>query len=242
MERRDADAELAAKLGDGQLGLGLSLDLPAPPVEPRLVVHVRSHPSHRGFSRYRVKCGPGARLPRAPRMVRPNAYAAFRFLVIRRGILPLTGARGYSVYMRILVAGDRNWVCRDLAKSVIERLIARYGRDLVIVHGAATGVDTAFSDAARDAGLNVEPHEVTGVDWNYYGERAGPLRNAKMVQLGADLCIAVHRNLRASHGTKDCATRAIAAGIPTFIVGSDDGAPVRLDANDSRLAQRRHGR
>ncbi len=29
---------------------------------------------HRGFSRYRVKCGPGARLPCAPRMVRPSSY------------------------------------------------------------------------------------------------------------------------------------------------------------------------
>ncbi len=150
--------------------------------------------------------------------------------------------RCYHLYMRILVTGDRNWACRELAKSVIERLIARYGRDLVIVHGAATGVDTAFSDAARDARLKVEPNEVTGVDWSYYGKRAGALRNAKMVQLGADLCIAVHRNLRASLGTTDCATRAIAAGIPSYIVESDDGAPVRLEANDSRLAQRRHGR
>jgi hypothetical protein len=36
MERRDADAKLSAEVGDGQVGLGLSLDLPAPPVEPRL--------------------------------------------------------------------------------------------------------------------------------------------------------------------------------------------------------------
>ncbi len=141
--------------------------------------------------------------------------------------------------MRILVTGDRNWVCRDLTKSVIERLIARYGSDLVIVHGAATGVDTTFGDAARHAGLKVEPHEVTGVDWKYYGNRAEPLRNAKMVRLGADLCIAVHRDLARSLGTKDCAARAIAAGIPTYLIESDEGMPTRLESGDARLAQPR---
>ncbi len=67
----------------------------------------------------------------------------------------------------------------------------------MIVHGAAAGVDTAFGDAAQRAGLSVEPHEVSGVDWKYYGKRAGPLRNAKMVRLGADLCIAVTVTWRA---------------------------------------------
>jgi hypothetical protein len=47
---------------------------PTPPVEPRLVVRVRSHPSQRGFSRYRVAHSPGAKLPRPPRIVRPNGY------------------------------------------------------------------------------------------------------------------------------------------------------------------------
>src|SRR5262249_54242335 len=51
IERRYADAELSAEVGDGQFGFGLSLDLPAPPVEPRLVIRVRSHAGHRGFSR-----------------------------------------------------------------------------------------------------------------------------------------------------------------------------------------------
>jgi WD40 repeat protein len=37
---------LTARVGDGQLGLGLALDLPAPPIEPRLVVCARFHPSH----------------------------------------------------------------------------------------------------------------------------------------------------------------------------------------------------
>jgi hypothetical protein len=37
--------------------------------------------------------------------------------------------------MRIIVTGDRFWVCNPLAAAILERLIARYGSDIVIVHG-----------------------------------------------------------------------------------------------------------
>src|SRR5262245_52005376 len=46
--------------------------------------------------------------------------------------------------MRIIVTGDRNWYAPDLAEQVINRLILRYGPSLVIVHGAATGIDRSF--------------------------------------------------------------------------------------------------
>jgi hypothetical protein len=32
--------------------------------------------------------------------------------------------------MRILITGDRHWRCNDLAKQIVNRLIARYGPDL----------------------------------------------------------------------------------------------------------------
>jgi acetylglutamate kinase len=47
--------------------------------------------------------------------------------------------------MRILITGDRHWSCMELAERVVSRLIARYGYDLVIVHGGANGVDQAFA-------------------------------------------------------------------------------------------------
>ena len=139
------------------------------------------------------------------------------------GTFPLSR---YYVDMRILIAGDHEWRCTDLAERVIRRLIARYGTQLVIVHGFNSGVDTAFEDAAQAAHVATEAYAITGVERNYYGERAGPLRNASMVKLGADLCIVVHRNLGASVNTKDCAAQAIAAGIPTYLIESDDGVPV----------------
>ena len=46
---------------------------------------------------------------------------------------------GYYLHMRILIASDRHWRCNDLAKQIINRLLARYGADLVIVHRWRTG-------------------------------------------------------------------------------------------------------
>jgi hypothetical protein len=54
--------------------------------------------------------------------------------------------------VKILVAGDRNWRCEALAARIVQRLIARYGRGITIVHGACSGVDSAFAGAAVMAG------------------------------------------------------------------------------------------
>jgi hypothetical protein len=141
--------------------------------------------------------------------------------------------------MRILVSGDHKWRCTQLAEKITRRLIARYGTEVVIVHGFNSGVDTAFEDAARAAGLATEAYAITGLERNYFGERAGPLRNARMVKLGADLCIVVRRNLAASSNTKNCAAQATAAGVPTYLIASDEGVPVKLEADDTGPAQRR---
>lgn len=133
---------------------------------------------------------------------------------------------------RILVTGDRAWACNTLAAEVLRRLADRHGPDLVIVHGHATGVDESWSDVCRGLGFAQEPHPA---DWDRLGNRAGPVRNAEMVAAGAVLCLAFHRFLPGSKGTKDCCRRAIAAGIPTYLIDSDAGNPVRLRADDWRL-------
>jgi hypothetical protein len=141
--------------------------------------------------------------------------------------------------MRILICGEHDWRCSDLAERVIRRLIARYGTQLVIVHGFNSGADTAFEVAAQAARLTTELHAITGVDRNYFKERAGPLRDARMVKLGADLCIVVHRNLAASSDTKNCAAQSIVAGIPTYLIDADEGVPIKLEADDPRLGRRK---
>jgi len=49
-----------------------------------------------------------------------------------------------------------------------------------------------------------------------------------MIRAGAELCIVVHRSLATSRGDKDCALQAIAAGIPTYLIDSEEAVPRRL--------------
>jgi hypothetical protein len=154
----------------------------------------------------------------------------------------------YNASMRVLITGDRNWAPHDLAKQVVERLLTRYGRGILIVHGAAPGIDWAFTRACQDLSVAQEAHAAR---WNEldapgavirqtkdgvrYNANAGPARNAEMVAAGAEMCIALHRRFAWSRGTKDCVRRAIAAEIPTYLIDSAQAQPRRLRAGDARL-------
>ncbi len=150
----------------------------------------------------------------------------------RKG-LPSALQAEYYLDMRILVTGDRHWNCTDLAERVVNRLLARYGPDMVIIHGGACGVDEAFAKACRKLGVVAEPHLA---DSKGLGNVAGPARNRAMVRSGADMCIAVHGSLATSKGTKDCVRQALAAGIPVFLIEDDRAIPSRIRAGDKRLA------
>jgi hypothetical protein len=134
--------------------------------------------------------------------------------------------------MRILVIGDRRWHCHAIAEQILLRLLQRCGRNIVIVNGGAPGVDWAFSKACRELGVEIEVHTA---DWRTPGNIAGPARNREMVQAGADLCIACHRTLETSKGTKDCVRQALAARIETWLIAGEHVRPTRILANDPRL-------
>jgi YspA, cpYpsA-related SLOG family len=139
----------------------------------------------------------------------------------------------YDLDMRILIAGDRHWRCDELAEQVLNRLLARYGPGIIVVHGGAPGVDQSFAVAGTELGITLEPHLA---DWKGLDNVAGPMRNREMVQSGADLCLALHRTLATSKGTKDCVRQALAAGIPVYLIEDDRAIPTRLQEGDARLA------
>lgn len=114
---------------------------------------------------------------------------------------------------RILVAGDRNWDCFGVAMQVIKKLRVESPEEIVIVHGNCRGVDRSFRSACDFLGIKHEPHEA---DWRTHGKGAGPRRNSEMIGLGADSCYAFHLDFDRSLGTKDCVTKALAAGIPVY--------------------------
>jgi hypothetical protein len=113
---------------------------------------------------------------------------------------------------RILVTGSRDW---DDWRTITTALIqARRDYSLgeiipTVVHGKARGADFLAAQAARKLGWHVEDHPA---DWSAHRKAAGPLRNAKMVSDGADVCLAFIRN--GSRGATHCADLAEKAAIP----------------------------
>lgn len=113
---------------------------------------------------------------------------------------------------RVLVTGSRDWTDQSVIFRALyyERLTAG-DRGMVIVHGdCPTGADRFADQWGRrfyPGAVTVETHPA---DWKL-GKHAGHMRNQKMADLGADVCLAFP--FTHSRGTRDCMERARAAGI-----------------------------
>jgi hypothetical protein len=113
---------------------------------------------------------------------------------------------------RVLVTGSRDWddvetIWHALADALRDIPI---DRETVIVHGACPrGADWHADRWATKYGATIERHPA---NWGLEGKRAGFIRNARMVNLGADLCLAFIRN--GSRGASHTARLAEGAGIP----------------------------
>jgi hypothetical protein len=62
------------------------------------------------------------------------------------------------------------------------------------------------------------------------------MRNAAIVPTKPDLCVALHRSIETSRGTKDCVKQALAAGIAVYLVENLSGIPRRVREGDPRLS------
>ena len=121
-----------------------------------------------------------------------------------------------STPYRVLVTGSREW---DDLPTIREALRQVRNEDttkpIVVVHGdCPRGADAIAAFLTRRATADFqmadEPHPA---DWKQYGKRAGFIRNAHMVNLGADICLAFIKD--GSRGASHTAQLAEAAGIPT---------------------------
>ncbi|ABW14412.1 hypothetical protein Franean1_5052 [Parafrankia sp. EAN1pec] len=96
--------------------------------------------------------------------------------------------------MRLLCTGVRVWrehqaVWRDLEK--VRHLARTRGQKLTLVHGDAAGADRHVRAwCERTPEVVEKKYPVSPTMWRINGPRAGHLRNAHMVSLGADGCIA----------------------------------------------------
>lgn len=121
---------------------------------------------------------------------------------------------------RLLVTGGRNWSDRDAIyealDAVDDELDDWYAGRIVLVHGACpTGADKLADDWATERGTPVERYPA---EWDRLGTMAGPIRNTRMVDAGADLCVAFWDGVGVKSGTFDCLSKAVRAGIAVRIV------------------------
>ncbi len=137
-------------------------------------------------------------------------------------------------HMRILITGSRSWTDTTAVHTALDEL-ARAARQagydgVTVVHGGAMGADQSAAlwvagRQRRGWPVTAEAHPVRGEDWRRHGVQAGHRRNAVMVELGADVCLAFvnpcerERCMRpkphGTHGTTQCADLAEAEGIRT---------------------------
>ena len=116
---------------------------------------------------------------------------------------------------RILVTGSRDWTDSDaIAHALLEARDNAIGADhrCVVVHGGARGADLLAHYWAAKWGWITETHPATG-------DTDPKVRNQRMVDLGADVCLAFARQW--ASGTGHCARVARRAGIRTVDVGVD---------------------
>lgn len=111
---------------------------------------------------------------------------------------------------RILITASRDWDDWDTIVKTLDEYSDH--DDVILVSGACpTGGDAMCELYAADLGWKVERHPA---EWDKYGKRAGYIRNAEMVKLGADYCLAfIKDGSKGATMTKEMAEKA---GIKTF--------------------------
>ncbi len=123
---------------------------------------------------------------------------------------------------RLLVTGSRTWDDPRTIEQALAVILGRHPGGVVLVHGACPrGADAiAAAYAARTPGYQIEAHPA---DWHRYGRAAGHRRNAEMITLAADGCVAFIRD--ASPGSTTTVRLAEAAGIPSGSTLAPDRVP-----------------
>lgn len=138
---------------------------------------------------------------------------------------------------RVLVTGSRKWTDRAQVEQALDAVLAllqvpfTMQHTLILVHGAATGLDTLAARSAAQRGWTVEGHPA---QWDthtaacpprHHGETickmAGHRRNHEMIALGADLVVSFPTGAQdsgESKGTWGCTSAAVKVGLPTVVL------------------------
>jgi len=108
--------------------------------------------------------------------------------------------------MILAIVGSRSFDDYQLLRRETLAVIAKYGACERIVSGGANGADTL---ARRYAVEHDIPFVEYAAEWAKYGKRAGPMRNARIVE---ECTHVLAFPLGASPGTRDTISQAARAG------------------------------
>lgn len=118
----------------------------------------------------------------------------------------------------VLVTGSRDLKDYTAVYTALDEVYAQF-QPMIVIHGQARGAD-AFADAWAVFRTNVTPVRVPA-DWENDGRGpAGPIRNARMLELGPSLVLAFFQNGAGNYGTRNMVKQAREAGVEvrTFTV------------------------
>lgn len=128
--------------------------------------------------------------------------------------------------MRLLVCGNRDWTDSRLIRHWLGVIIdlPRISAGITLMHGDAKGADRLAETVAKAMDFPWA-FERYPADWQQYGNRAGPIRNAAMAAQNPTYGLAfgvLYRNGQQT-GTGDMVRRLNAIGVPVIVVGRPIG-------------------
>lgn len=121
--------------------------------------------------------------------------------------------------IRVLITGSREFTDRAIVAAALTAVARKHpGRHLIVAHGAARGAYSLAAAIAADYPnhLTAEAHPVTDwrrPDWST-DRAAGHRRIQRIVDAGAEVCLAFLHAGAQNRGTRGCMQKAAAAGIP----------------------------
>lgn len=124
---------------------------------------------------------------------------------------------------RVIVCGSRkyNWNWRHRVDQYLNLVHAANPELLVVVGGCYSGADAYASSWAAS---NKVPCHTYFADWEGLGPSAGPIRNSKMLEDGAEQVAAFWLpsvDRYDNRGTRDLCAKAHRAGIPVLATWGD---------------------
>ena len=119
-----------------------------------------------------------------------------------------------GVMSRVLVCGDRNWSDRKFLEDYLDKINID-----TLIQGDCSGADRLAKEYAQKKEITCLSFPAL---WKEHGRKAGPLRNALMLEEGKpDFIVAFHDDIENSKGTKDMKNKAKKAGLRVIVASHE---------------------